>query len=188
MQKREKESNYKVRIRGLHNNSWGCDKNQSKLSAGVRDRWVAVSIMEKWWFRAISHQGTKTKCKGETEQQISPPLMREKPLLSFSVTDLFPLTTHKSRQSEIREWKTGYELLECKHHRHNTVISFLWTVPSWRSLSFSSTTEAKHLNSTEETVLKARNSNVKTISIMLTDLEQNSWESKSKGSKKEKKE
>lgn len=104
MQKRENESNYKVRIRGLHNNSWGCDKNQSKLSAGVRDRWVAVSIMEKWWFRAISRQGTKTKCKGETEQQISPPLMKEKPLLSFSVTDLFPLTTHKSRQSEIREW------------------------------------------------------------------------------------
>lgn len=42
--------------------------------------------------------GTKTKCKGDTEQQIPPPLMGKKHLLpSFCVTDLFLLTTHKSR-------------------------------------------------------------------------------------------
>ena len=54
----------------------------SVLSVGARDRWVAVSMMEKQWFRAVSRQGTETKCKDETEQQISPPLMRKKNLSS----------------------------------------------------------------------------------------------------------
>lgn len=195
MQRREKESNYNMRTGGLHINYKDVIKIKARtsrcvisvLSAGVRDRGVAVSMTEKWWFRAISHQGTKTKCKGETGQQISLPLTREKPLLYFSVTGLFPLSTCKSRQSEIRKQKTCYELLEHKHRWQKTIISLHWTVPSWRCLlSFSFTTQAKHLNNTEEAVLKPSNRNLKTISIKLKDSEQNSWEGKTKGSKRKK--
>lgn len=70
----------------------------SVLSAGVRDQWMAVFIMEKWEFRALSHQGTKIKRRWDWATN-TPTLMRENPLLSFSVSELWPFD--KSQEPKI---------------------------------------------------------------------------------------
>lgn len=65
---------------------------------------MAVFMMEKQGFKALSHQGTKIKHKGETEQHIVPPLMREKPIFfSLRALPFCQITRAKNLKLESRK-------------------------------------------------------------------------------------